>query len=75
MDETRRSVLVVAGGATAAMLAWWAGVTLVPAATRSHDLRGAPRAHPEGYVDVDGWMLTADDHTRLLADAPERDVN
>jgi hypothetical protein len=68
MDETRRAFLVVGGGAAIAALALWAGAVRIADTPPAPD-RAQPTSHDAGaWVDVDGWMLSPDDHARLVAE-------
>jgi hypothetical protein len=67
MDETRRAFLLVGGGAAIATLALWAGARRVGETPPVFDQAQPGPDDAGAWVDVDGWMLSPDDHARLVA--------
>ncbi len=73
---SRRSA-ILAGGSAAAVVAAAAAIAIRPRTRdisflEGVDLSGA-KALGEGFYEVDGWILTADDIERLGGTAPEGD--
>lgn len=58
---TRRGLLAVAGGATAAALGWWFG----PGTTPEPRPSDSSQASTPTYVDHDGWMLSVEDKATI----------
>lgn len=74
---SRRSAILAGSGAAAAAVAAGAAVAIRPRAQdisflKDVDLSGAT-ALGEGFYEVDGWVLTADDIRRLGGPAPAGD--
>lgn len=74
---SRRSAILAGGGAAATVVAAGAAVTIRPRTQdisflKGVDLSGA-RALGDGFYEVDGWVLTADDIRRLGGGAPASD--
>lgn len=74
---SRRSAILAGSGAAAAAVATGAAIAIRPGAQdisflEGVDLSGA-KALGDGFYEVDGWVLTADDIKRLGGPAPAGD--
>lgn len=69
MKPNRRGFMFATGGAAAAAMGWWFGASTT--GTPTPVLDPAPRG-TEAYVDVDGWIVSAEDKRKLASERGAR---